>query len=260
MVDLSIVLPAYNEGRIIAGSLERLAGFLDAHSGDAGLWSTWEILVVDDGSLDDTGEVALAAAAREPRILVTRLGVNSGKGAAVKAGVARASGSVILLTDVDLSYALEDLGHAVRTLRSAPSGEELDMVFGDRRHPSSRLDFALASLGHVMRRQVISLVFNRTVRLVYGLPWRDTQCGLKGFRREAAVRIMPLLRTTRFLADIEMFIIAGRLGLKVGRIPVHLTYLSDSSTVHVVGQSPRVLADALKIKSAQLRGRYGPRE
>lgn len=257
MVDLSVVIPAYNEGRIIADSLARLTCFLDEHSGEPDLWSSWEIQVVDDGSFDGTGEAAIAAAAREPRISVTRLDVNSGKGAAVKAGVDRTRGSIVLLTDVDLSYALEDLARAVRALRGIDPGGDLDMVFGDRRHPSSRLDFALASLGHVMRRQVISLLFNRTVRLFYRLPWKDTQCGLKGFRRDAAIRIMPLLRTTRFLADIEMFIIAGRLGLRIGRIPVHLTYLSDNSTVHVVRQSPRVVADALRIKSAQLRGRYG---
>jgi len=259
MVDLSIVLPAYNERSTIAASLVCLTRYLDQESRKTGRWATWEIVVVDDGSRDGTSEAARQAAPDEARLIIERLEINSGKGAAVSVGLSRAQGSTILVTDVDLSYAVADLGAAYQALRAqeqAPASEDLDMVTGDRRHPSSRMDLALSSLGHVVRRQAVSAVFNLGARWLYGLPWRDTQCGLKGFKREAAARILPKLRTRGFLADIEMLLIAQRLGLKAGCIPVHLTYLSGDSTVHVLRQLPGVLADAIRIKVAQIRRQY----
>ncbi len=260
MVDVSIVLPAYNEERAIVCCLERLVRYLQSESGGAGLWTSWEVVVVDDGSSDATGRLAREAAERDPRIRVVTLGANGGKGAAARAGVQAACGDLVLLTDVDLSYALADLGAAARALRRgqgrAQGRDGLDMVSGDRRHPASQMSFALSALGHVVRRQAISRLFNLCVRLAFGLRCRDTQCGLKGFRRAAAARVLSRVRTSRFLADVEMFLIARRLGLRVDTIPVHLTYLSVDSTVHVIRQAPRVLADALRIKLAQVLGRY----
>ena len=260
MVDLTVVLPSFNEAHSIATSLRRLTEYLENRSAMLGGWSSWEVIVVDDGSRDGTAEAARAVTVEDPRVQVVTLESNSGKGAAIRAGVTRARGELVVLTDVDLSYALEDIGSAVEALKgNEPEGrrsEGLEMVSGDRRHPSSRMNLALSALGHVLRRQVISAVFNLCVRVLFGLSWRDTQCGLKGFRREAAMTIVDRLRTRRFLADIEMFIIAGRLGLRIVSIPVNLTHLSDDSTVHVVKQAPWVLVDALRIKSAQLTRGY----
>lgn len=252
MVDISVVLPAYNEARSIAASLRSLATFLDAATSSRGPWSSWEVVLADDGSSDGTAEVARSALPGDARVRVLEPSGHLGKGAAVRRGVLEASGSLILVTDVDLSYGLADLTAAVTALRAGGA----DVVTGDRRHPGSRMDLALSALGHVVRRQAISYGFNLAVRLLFGLACRDTQCGLKGYRREAAARLVTRLRTNGFLADVEIFIIAERLGLKVATIPVHLTYLSGDSTVHVVRQAPRVLADALRIKAAQLKRRY----
>ena len=251
MVDVSVVLPAYNEARSIAASLRSLVTFLDAATSSQGPWSSWEVVLADDGSRDGTAEVARSALPGDARVRVLEPSGHLGKGAAVRRGVLEASGSFILVTDVDLSYGLADLSAAVAALRAGA-----DVVTGDRRHPGSRMDLALSALGHVVRRQAISYGFNLAVRLLFGLACRDTQCGLKGYRREAAARLMTRLRTNGFLADVEIFIIAERLGLKVATIPVHLTYLSGDSTVHVVRQAPRVLAEALRIKAAQLKRRY----
>jgi glycosyltransferase involved in cell wall biosynthesis len=252
MVDLSVILPAYNEAHLIGDTLRRLIGYLDSNPSDAA-WQTWEILVVDDGSDDGTAEVAQAAS--DAHVNVLRHARNRGKGGALKTGIEASRGAVLIATDVDLSYALTDLERAVRALD--PSGtEELALVAGDRRHPESRMDLALSALGHIVRRQIISRAFNLAVRLFFALSCRDTQCGLKGFRREAARVIAGRLRTEGFLADVEMFIIAQRHGLKVGGIPVHLTYLSDDSTVDVVRLLPAVVRDALAIKRAQIGGAY----
>jgi len=251
MVTLSVVLPAFNEERGIAASITRLAGFLGAQPGAATSWASWEILVVDDGSGDRTAQAAQGALPDDARLRVVRLPTHAGKGAAVKAGCAAASGDAIVVTDVDLSYALESVSDAVAALASGAQ-----MVTGDRRHPESRIDRTLAARAHASRRERISLVFNLAVRLFYGLPWKDTQCGLKAFTRESASIIMPRLRTAGFLADIEMFLIAAGHGMKVATIPVRLTWLSSDSTVHVVNQTPEVILDALRIKWAQILRRY----
>ena len=254
MVTLSVVLPAYNEARVIALSLQRLAAYLDAAGPRTGLWSAWEIIVVDDGSLDGTGDAASIALRGDARLTVLRLPVNSGKWAAISAGMQAARGAMIITTDVDLSYGLADLEAAAALL--APGASACDIVTGNRKHPDSRMDLALSALAHVVRRQVISALFNLGVRVFYGVESRDTQCGLKGFGGQAAARVLPRLRTRRFLADVEVLLIAGRQGMKVGTIPVHLTYLSADSTVRVLGHAPAVIADALRIKWAQVMGRY----
>lgn len=255
MVDLSVVLPAYNEIRIIGSSLGRLRGYLDRHD-PARPWRSWEIVIVDDGSDDGTPVAARQTAGDDARIRVLEHPVNRGKGAAVKTAIDASRGALILVTDVDLSYAVEDLGRAAARMTGSSDRPAPDIVTGDRRHPDSRMDLALSVLWHVVRRQTLSALFNTGVRLFFNLPWQDTQCGLKGFRREAALRIYRRIRTAGFLTDIEIFIIARSLKLSVERLPVHLTYLSSDSTVHVMRQIPDVVRDAMRIKRAQMRGDY----
>ena len=257
MVDVSVVLPAFNEASIVSASLRRLTEFLSTPG--AGPWTSWEILLVDDGSLDGTAEVARRACPDPDRLRIIGHAANQGKGAAVRSGLLSAAGEIAIVTDVDLSYGLADMALMARALMPAPAGGGYDMVTGDRRHPDARLDLALSALGHVMRRQMISAAFNLAARLAYGFAWRDTQCGLKGFRRDAGRRIASRLTSAGFLADIEMFLIAGELGLKVTSIPVHLTYLSANSTVDVVRSLPRVARDAWAIKRRQVRGDYAER-
>jgi dolichyl-phosphate beta-glucosyltransferase len=183
---------------------------------------------------------------------------NAGKGGAVRAGVLAARGQIVIVTDADLSYALEDLDRAARALSKGDGGPGggLDMVAGDRCLTGSRTHTLGTAASHVLWRGRISAVFNFCVRVLYRLPIADTQCGLKGFTRRAAMAIMPRLRTRRFLADIEMFLIARELGLCAGSIPVHVTYLTADSTVSVARHLPSAVADALRIKLAQTLGRY----
>lgn len=259
MVEISVILPAYNEARTIAASLSRLAAFLDGMDGGPGPRADGEIVVVDDGSTDQTVDLAERAAAADPRVRLIRLARNQGKGAAVAAGIRAARGDLVITTDVDLSYALEDLASVARTLRGR-AGDRCpppDVVTGDRRHPESRLDLLLGALGHVARRQALSWAFSLCVRIFFGLPWHDTQCGLKGFRRQAALAIVDRQRTRRFLADVEIFLIARALGLGVATVPVHLTCLSGDSTVRVVRQILPVVRDCIVIRVAQARGLYG---
>jgi len=257
MVELSVILPAFNESALIEASLIRLGRYLDQIAAGSAPWSSWEVIVVDDGSSDGTGEAARAASGADPRIQVITHARNGGKGAAIRSGVERARGAWIVVTDADLSYALEDIGRTVSVLRGDGAGGGFDMVTGDRRHPDSLVELPPSTAARrVGRRQTLSSAFNTLVRSAFGVSWRDTQCGLKGFRRDAAGSIMTRVRTSGFLADIEMFLIADRLGLRIATIPVRLTYLSDASTVNVARLLPSVVADAVRIRLAQAMGRY----
>ncbi len=257
MVDLSVVLPSYNEARTIARSLSALRAHFDYGATRSRAWKSWEIIVVDDGSSDATAAEALAVASTDPRVRVLAMMGNAGKGGAVRAGVLASRGLIVIVTDADLSYALDDLDRAAQALSDGDGGPGgLDLVVGDRRLTDSRTHTLPTAARHVLWRGRISAVFNLCVRVLYRLPIGDTQCGLKGFRRRAAMAIMPRLRTRRFLADIEMFLIARELGLRAGRIPVHVTYLTADSTVSVARHLPSAVADALRIKLAQALGRY----
>jgi dolichyl-phosphate beta-glucosyltransferase len=257
MVDLSVVLPSYNEARTIARSLAALRAHLDAGAARPRARKSWEIIVVDDGSSDATATEALAVAGRDPRVRVLAMMGNAGKGGAVRAGVLASLGRIVIVTDADLSYALDDLDRAADALSDGEGGAGgLDMVVGDRRLAGSSTHTLPTAARHVLWRGRTSSVFNFCVRALYRLPSGDTQCGLKGFRRNAAMAIMPRLRTQRFLADIEMFLIARELGLCVGRIPVNVSYLTADSTVNVARHLPSAVADAFRIKLAQTLGRY----
>ena len=257
MVDLSIVLPAYNEAMTIARSLAALRAHLDSSAPRPRAWNGWEIIVVDDGSLDGTAAEALLVAGTERRVRLLAMTRNSGKGGAVRAGVLASRGRIVIVTDADLSYALEDIDRAAEMLLAGEGGPDgLRMVVGDRRLAESMSRTLPAAARHVAWRSRISSVFNICVRVLYRLPIGDTQCGLKGFSRGAAIAIMPRLRTRRFLADIEMFLIAKELGIAVGRIPVHVSYLTPDSTVNVARHLPSAMVDAFRIKLAQILGRY----
>jgi dolichyl-phosphate beta-glucosyltransferase len=244
--ELSVVLPAYNEARVIETRLELLRQHLHERE------RSWEIIVVDDGSRDETSEKVAAAARSEPSLRLVKLPANRGKGAAVARGMEAARGSVVAVTDADLSYALADLDAATFAVRNGA-----DVATGNRDHPDSRINLPFRMFPYLVRRWVAGRLFKTLVRILFRLDFPDTQCGLKAFSRRAVETLPPRLRTPRYLADIEMLLAARRLGLEVVQIPVHLRYLSAGSSVRLLADLPGALADLVRIKAADLRGRYG---
>jgi dolichyl-phosphate beta-glucosyltransferase len=242
---LSVILPAYNEAALLGASLDRLRAHLEARRED------WEVLVVDDGSTDNTARIVRAAAAAEARIRLVALGCNQGKGAALSRGVGESLGSVLAVTDADLSYALGDLDAAVAAVRGG-----VDLAAGSRVHPESRIALPFSLLPYFVRRWVMGQIFRACVRLLFGLHDSDTQCGLKAFSRDAARILFGRLRTRRFLADIEIFLAAEALGMKIAQVPVHLSHLSRASSVGLIRDFPGTVADLGRIKAAQNRGHY----
>ncbi|HEX2850874.1 MAG TPA: glycosyltransferase [Acidimicrobiales bacterium] len=236
-VRLSVVIPAYCEGKAAAVAVTRVRAELAAIVDGGGL----EVIVVDDGSPDDTAEQARAAGAD----LVLRNPVNRGKGAAVRAGVLAASGRAIAYTDADLSY---DPSQLARLLEVVEQGTE--MVVGSRRHVDTTTLVRARRL-----REVSGRAFNIATRWLLLGEERDTQCGLKAFRHEAARALFRAQRLDGFAFDVELFFVAERLGLSIVEVPVTVAHTTHS-TVRVGGDALRMLRDLVRVRWWAARGLY----
>ncbi len=213
---LSLVLPAYNEEQRLGVSLRKLVDYLGRQTYDC------EILVVDDGSTDATADVAYKAAASMPetvRLRVLTHHQNLGKGAAVKTGCLAAAGRYVLFMDVDLAVPLEDCGGIIDAL-----GQSAGVAVGTRLHPG----------GHDMRssqptsRRLMGHLFTFFRKRLLLPDIDDTQCPLKGFRREAAQRIFALQRLSGWAFDVEILYLARRLGMKIEQVPVRWHHVGGS--------------------------------
>jgi dolichyl-phosphate beta-glucosyltransferase len=197
---------------------------------------------VDDGGADFPAGEWMPS----PNVHLLRLPHNKGKGAAVRAGMAIARGSVRVFTDVDLPYGPALIDSAVRYLLE----HGYHVVIGDRSLPSSSYSKTLPA----GRRIMSGLATTFIGRLVTG-GFFDTQCGFKAIRADVAEAIFPLLRVNRFAFDVELVYVALLHRLDIKRVPVRLRR-NETSTVRVVRDSLRAGADLLSIKLRQIRGRY----
>jgi len=244
-LDLSVILPAYNEAVLIPSRLERILHHLSRRDG------TWEVVVVDDGSTDDTAAKVSAVASSDPRVRLVSLAANEGKGGALIRGTREARGRILATTDADLSYALADLDAVI-----AAVGSGADLATGNRRHPRSRINLPFGLFSYLVKRWIAGGAFRLLVRLLFRIQAPDTQCGLKAFSAVAAEEIFPRLITRRFLADIEIFLIARDRRLRLADVPVHLRYLSAGTTVRIARGLAPTFIDLARIKLAEIRGAY----
>ena len=231
---LSVIVPAFDEGPVIAGSIKRIL----AELGD--LDGGMELLVVDDGSADDTAERAAEAGAR-----VIRLGANSGKGAAVRAGALAASGRTVAFTDADLAYAPEQI---LLLLERIEAG--WDMVVGSRYVAGSTAEVRAGLV-----RRVGGRVINTLVRLVLSGDHADTQCGLKAFRVDVARLLFSQTRIDGFAFDVELFALAERHELSLLPCPVRVVN-STGSSVQLTRDSVVLVVDLVRISWWARRNRY----
>lgn len=237
-VDLSIIIPSYNAKARAMHSVEVLGLALQNQS------FTSEILLVDDGSRAEERPDRLELPSE---VRLVQVDQNRGKGHAVRSGMTAARGRVRIFTDVDLPYGIDAILECYAILNSG-----VDFVYGDRSLPDSKL-----LTPRRKRRRVSSIVFRGAVFTIAGLQQADTQCGIKGLRAEAALAMLPLLRTDGFAFDVEIFRCAIDNGLKCQGIPVHLKDANDAdSTVRLVRDSTAMLRDLMAIRMRSLKGEY----
>ncbi|MEL7156621.1 MAG: glycosyltransferase [Actinomycetota bacterium] len=235
---LSVVIPAFCEGPLIGATVQQIAAAVETEV-DRG---DYEIVVVDDGSTDDTAARASEAGAR-----VEQLPENRGKGGAVRAGVLAARGRSVIFTDADLAYA-PDL--VLSVLAEIEDG--WDVVVGSRRHDDTN---TLVKARRI--RELGGRVINLLTHVVLLGSFHDTQCGLKGFRGDIARVVFERCRVDGFAFDVEIFLIAEQDRLSLTEIPVSVTNRPGSS-VSVVRDSVTVVADLFRIRRWAGSGLYEP--
>ena len=231
----SAVIPAFNEVNRIGDTLHATLEYLLSHSPDS------ELIVVNDGSTDTTGDVArkvLATAQVQTRLLENF--PNRGKGAAVRKGLLAATRSIGLFFDADLSTPLEEIPKVIEPIAAG----EVDIAFGSR-----ALDRSLIGTRQSWRREQGGRVFNLIVRLATGLPYWDTQCGFKAFRLDVCRPILEAARIDGFAFDVELLYRAYRAGLRLREIPVRWNH-SEGSKIELVRDSVRMFREVIALRKS----------
>ncbi|MGH9533473.1 MAG: dolichyl-phosphate beta-glucosyltransferase [Terriglobales bacterium] len=237
--ELSIVIPAYNEAARLPQTLAAVEQYLAAAHESA------EILVVNDGSRDGTAAAARAFPSAFALRVLDNPG-NCGKGYSVRQGVLAARGRFILFTDADLSAPIAELAK----LRAALD-QGADIAIG------SRAQAELIQAHQSRFRETAGRLFNRMVVLTLGLPFRDTQCGFKLFRREAAAGIFPLQRIAGWGFDPELLFLAHLQGWVVREVPVRWSHAAGAK-IRLARDSVRMFTDLARIRYHAARGDYRP--
>ena len=226
---LSLVIPAYNEGAVIENTVREALRELPS------LGEDWELIVVDDGSCDDTAAIAEKAGAGHP-VRVVRYDNNRGKGCAVKTGVFEARGDYIFCTDADLAYGLKVVKNAAAQIRETGA----DIIAGSR-----KLDRE-AYRSYPFVRRLTSGCFSLASKALTGMDY-DTQCGFKGYKRESARELFSRCREERFAFDFEIMLLAEKLGMKICEMPVRIIN-HKASKVNVIRDSLKMARDIFRIK------------
>jgi dolichyl-phosphate beta-glucosyltransferase len=241
---LSVVIPAYNEEKRLGRTLDRIRTHFAACPAGLGL-SDIEVLVVDDGSVDGTAKVVQNYAAQIAGLRLVSNGTNRGKGYSVRHGMVEAKGRIALFSDADLSSPIEE---SAKLLAAIEAGN--DVAIGSR-----ALDRSLIETHQSPMREVAGMIFNGFVRLLTGLPFRDTQCGFKAFRRERCQVIFEQQRIERFGFDPEVLFLAQWHGLKAVEIPVRWSH-DPATKVHVLRDSVLMFGNLFYIRWNWILNRY----
>jgi glycosyltransferase involved in cell wall biosynthesis len=248
--ELSIVIPAYNEQARLPRTLARIREYFSARrvlpelAPDFALGQL-EIVIVDDGSQDGTAGIAEQWARQMPLVRLVSNGENRGKGYSVRHGMLEARGRLALFTDADLSSPIEEIEKLLAALAAGN-----DVAIGSR-----ALDRSLISIHQSRLRELAGIIFNGFVRAFTGLPFYDTQCGFKIFRRERARIVFEQQRIEGFGFDPEVLFLAKRHGLRAAEIPVRWAH-DPATKVHVIHDSLRMFGDLIYIRWNWLLGRY----
>ncbi len=221
---VSFVLPAFNEGAFIERVLERLDSTIEDHG------FRYEVVVVDDGSVDDTRSRASNYASRNGHVRVVGYGSNVGKGFAVKTGFWKAVGDAVVFVDSDLDVDFNQVEGYVKALRHG------DIVVGSKWHSDSVVEMSFI-------RRLLSHGFNVLVKSMTGVRVKDTQTGIKAVRRKAISDVFRRVSVRRYAFDVELLVLAQLFGLRVVEFPVKLKVKELFS----FGEAWRMFVDLLRI-------------
>jgi glycosyltransferase involved in cell wall biosynthesis len=238
-VKYSIVIPAYNEAARIAPTLEKVL----AHAAREG-WQA-EIIVVNDGSRDNTAAIVSDWARGNSAIRLVENPGNRGKGYSVRNGMLHAQGDVLLFSDADLSSPIYEAGKLFAALEAGA-----DMAIGSR-----WVNSALQTERQPMHRQLFGRIFNLLLRIILNLKQKDTQCGFKAFNRRAADAIFPRQRIERWGFDPELLFLARQLGFKIAEVPVEWAH-DDRSKIHPIKDGAKMFLEMLKVRWNSITGKY----
>ena len=239
MARYSFIIPAYNESSRLRPTLDEVLRYSQQRNWDA------EILVVDDGSRDDTAQIVRAYGKAHPQILLVENPGNRGKGFSVRNGMLHAQGDICLFTDADLSSPMTE---AQKLLDAIAAGA--DIAIGSR-----WLRSELQIERQPIYRQAFGRIFNLVLRVFLGMNYADTQCGFKAFRREAAQRIFPLQKIERWGFDPEILFLARRMGFSVKEVPVIWAH-SEGTRLHPFRDGVRMFLDVLRVRWNAVTGAY----
>ena len=235
----SIVIPAYNEGARLGATLEKVLSYTHARGWDA------EVIVVNDGSRDNTSDIVREYATANPDLRLVENPGNRGKGFSVRMGMLSARGRIVLFSDADLSSPIEE---APKLLQALEAGA--DIAIGSR-----WLRAETQTQRQPLYRQLFGRIFNLLLRLTLGLQFKDTQCGFKAFKRPAIQAIFPLQKIERWGFDPEILFLARKFGFKVQEVPVAWGH-SGGTRINPLIDGSRMFMEMLHIRGNDLTGKY----
>jgi len=238
----SIIIPAYNESRRIVPTLNKVLVYLAEQGWDA------ELIVVNDGSRDDTAEIVRRFVEKNPMMRLVENPGNRGKGYSVRNGMLNARGDVVLFSDADLSSPIQE---AAKLFEAIANGA--DVAIGSR-----WMNAELQIERQPLYRQLCGRLFNVTLRVVLRLKYKDTQCGFKAFTARAARAIFPLQTIERWSFDAELIFLAQKQGLKVVEVPVEWAH-DEKTTIRPLRDGTRMFFEVLKIRWNATTGKYSQR-
>jgi len=235
----SLVIPAYNESERITASLDKILAYIAQNNWDA------EVLVVNDGSRDNTADVIRQYEQSSSIVRLLENPGNRGKGYSVRHGMLQARGDVLIFSDADLSSPIYESAKLIREIEKGA-----DVAFGSR-----WLEADTQTERQSILRQIAGRVYNLLLRAILGLNYKDTQCGLKAFTRDAAEKVFTRQKIERWGFDPELLFIAKKFGMKMVEVPVEWAH-DDRSKINPVVDGFKMGMEMLKIRWNGITGRY----
>lgn len=234
-IKLSIIIPAYNEEKRILPSLEKIYNFILSNK----QFTPCEIIIVNDGSTDTTEKIvnSFINSHEDKNIFLKIINQpNTGKGGAVKKGVLNSLGEFILFSDADLSTPIEELNMFFKYIN------DYDVVIANRADPKSNI----IKRQNIIR-ETMGKIFNKIIQSILNIKFKDTQCGFKLFKKDAAYFLFNKMKINGFAFDAEIIFLCQLFNLKVIALPVKWIN-SELTKVHIIKDSFKMLIDVIKVR------------